>query len=110
MLAKIPDRGRAVPELERPEIRQIIVAPYRAFICAAGRKCGARVDALGIITLANNRRLDPKFSFTLEGVVDGITASQSNGTEWISLMWGCGQAPCLARMTELGVETLPPIR
>jgi hypothetical protein len=81
-----------------------------SFTCAPARQCGARVDAIGIITLANNRRLDPKFSFTLKGTVDGITASHSNGTEWISLMWGCGQAPCRARMTELGVETLPPAR
>jgi hypothetical protein len=81
-----------------------------SFTCANARHCGARVDALGIITLANDRRLDPKFSFTLEGVVDGIRASHSNGTEWVTLMWGCGQAPCRARMTELGVETLPPIR
>ena len=81
-----------------------------SFTCAKARSCGARVDALGIITLANDRRLDPKFSFTLEGVVDGITASHSKGTEWITLMWGCGKAPCRARMTGVGVETLPPIR
>jgi len=28
-LAMFPDRGRIVPELQRPEIREIIVAPYR---------------------------------------------------------------------------------
>lgn len=81
-----------------------------SFTCAEARQCGARVDAVGIITLANDRRLDPKFSFTLEGTVDGITANRSNGTEWITLSWGCGQAPCRARITELGVETLRPAR
>lgn len=28
-LAEHPDRGRAVPELGRPEIREVIVRPYR---------------------------------------------------------------------------------
>jgi plasmid stabilization system protein ParE len=28
-LAQFPDRGRAVPELQRPDIRELIVAPYR---------------------------------------------------------------------------------
>jgi toxin ParE1/3/4 len=28
-LAQFPDRGRAVPELERADIRELIVAPYR---------------------------------------------------------------------------------
>ena len=81
-----------------------------SFTCANARQCGARIDALGIITLANDRRLDPAFSFHLAGVVDGITASDSKGTAWTTLSWGCGQAPCRARITEVGVETLPPIR
>ena len=81
-----------------------------SFTCAKPRQCGARVDARGIITLANDRRLDPAFSFTVEGGVDGITASHPVGTEWVSLGWGCGHAPCRARITELGVETLPPAR
>lgn len=28
-LAEFPDRGRAVPELGRPDIREVIVQPYR---------------------------------------------------------------------------------
>jgi plasmid stabilization system protein ParE len=28
-LAELPDRGRAIPELGRPEIREVIIRPYR---------------------------------------------------------------------------------
>ena len=28
-LAQFPDRGRMVPELQRPEIREVLVDPYR---------------------------------------------------------------------------------
>ncbi|HEY4101199.1 MAG TPA: hypothetical protein VGM20_10010 [Gemmatimonadales bacterium] len=83
--------------------------PWKAsFTCASARSCGARVDALGIITLDNHRALDPKFSFTLHGTPDGITAKRLNGTAWRTLEWGCGFTPCRARITELDVETLPP--
>lgn len=81
-----------------------------SFNCADQGKCGARVDAIGIITLANDRRLDPRFSFALDGGVGGITAHHSQGAGWEMLTWGCGKAPCRARVTEEGAQTLPPDR
>lgn len=71
------------------------------------RICDARVDALGIVTIAPGRPAKD-FSFVASRTDSGITATATKGTAWTSLAWGCvpGRA-CSARITELGVEVLP---
>jgi toxin ParE1/3/4 len=49
MLAEFPDRGRVVPELQRSDIREIIVAPYRV----AYRRDPKRVI---VLTVRHGRR------------------------------------------------------
>jgi len=48
-LAEFPDRGRAVPELQRPDIRELIVAPYRVMY----RRDAKRVV---VLTVRHGRR------------------------------------------------------
>ena len=68
--------------------------------------CDARVDALGLVTLAEQRPADPRFAFTLERTADGVSAKSKTGTAWTTLTWGCASAPCRARVTEAGVSLL----
>lgn len=64
--------------------------------------CNARVDARGIVTLANDRAPE-KFSFILERTTDGVGATSQFGTAWTSLSWGCANKPCRARVSNTGV-------
>lgn len=53
-LQDFPDRGRMVPEIARPEIREVIVAPYRVVY----RRDPARVL---VLTVRHSRRaFDPR--------------------------------------------------
>ena len=51
-LAQFPDLGRMVPELQRPEIRELLVDPYRS----AYRRDDDQVTVLGV--LHDRRALD----------------------------------------------------
>lgn len=44
-LAQFPDRGRMVPELQRPEIRELLVDPYRILY----RRDDEQVTVLGVV-------------------------------------------------------------
>jgi len=68
--------------------------------------CNAVVDARGIITVANTRRLDSLFAFVVEWTDGGIQARAKWGTKWTSLSWGCDHQPCRARITDAGVEIM----
>jgi plasmid stabilization system protein ParE len=53
-LASMPDRGRAVPELHRPDVRELVVGPYRLIY----RRDPQRVV---ILTIRHERRqFDPE--------------------------------------------------
>ena len=52
-LASFPDRGRAVPELQRPDVRELVVKPYRVIY----RRDPKRVV---VLTIRHGRReFDP---------------------------------------------------
>jgi plasmid stabilization system protein ParE len=54
LLASLPDRGRAVPELHRPDVRELVVGPYRVIY----RRDPQRVV---ILTIRHGRRqFDPE--------------------------------------------------
>jgi plasmid stabilization system protein ParE len=44
-LAQFPDRGRMIPELQRPEIREVLVDPYRV----PYRRDGGQVTVLAVL-------------------------------------------------------------
>ena len=53
-LASFPDRGRAVPELQRPDVRELVVKPYRVIY----RRDPKRVV---VLTIHHGRReFDPE--------------------------------------------------
>ena len=53
-LASFPDRGRAVPELQRPDVRELVVKPYRVIY----RRDPKRVV---VLTIDHGRReFDPE--------------------------------------------------
>lgn len=46
-IGRFPNAGRIVPELEHPEIREVIEPPYRIVYRAGARGC---VDSLSLVT------------------------------------------------------------
>jgi hypothetical protein len=73
-----------------------------SFACPTA--CDARVDAVGIVTLAETRPADPRFSFTVERTADGVSATSKTGTLWTALSWRCPGERCRVRLTESGVS------
>ena len=75
-----------------------------SFSCASA--CNARVDAQGVVTLAEKRDSSSPFAFKVERKPDGVMATAMQGTAWTTLAWTCAHQPCRARITEQGVAVL----
>jgi hypothetical protein len=73
---------------------------------ACNTACPAHVDAEGLVTLAEPRGANPRFSFEVERRPGGVVATSKAGTLWSELAWSCISEPCRARITEDGVAVL----
>jgi hypothetical protein len=73
--------------------------------------CRVLIDASGVSPDVQEAKTRARFGFVVSRDKKSWQAESLAGTAWAKIGWGCGAAdPCRARITEVGVSPLDPVR